>query len=72
MFACAIVGETELICAVPRRFAERFAPRLGVATTEPPLPLGDFRLTAFVPRSAMADAGLTWLLDKLGAAAPGS
>ena len=68
MFACAIVGETELICAVPRRFAERFAPG-GVAMAEPPLPLGDFRLTAFVPRSAMADAGLTWLLDKLAAAA---
>ncbi|MBB4255670.1 LysR family transcriptional regulator [Rhizobium sp. BK008] len=72
MFACAIVGETDLICAVPRRFAERFAPGLGVAMTEPPLSLGEFRLTAFVPRSAMADAGLTWMLDKLGAAARGS
>jgi len=72
MFASAFVGETELICAVPRGFAERFARGPGMAIAEPPLPLGEFRLTAFVPRSAMADAGLIWLLDKLGAAASGS
>jgi len=72
MFACAVVGETDLICAVPRRFAERFAPVMGIAVAEPPLPLGDFPLTAFVPRSAMADAGLMWLLDKLTVAAAGS
>ena len=71
MFACAVVGETDLICAVPRRFAERFAPAMGIAVAEPPLPLGDFPLTAFVPRSAMADAGLMWLLDKLTVAAAG-
>lgn len=65
MFACATIGETELICAVPRRFAERFALGAEIVIAEPPLPLGAFPLTAFVPRSAMADAGLTWLLDKL-------
>jgi DNA-binding transcriptional LysR family regulator len=69
LFACAIVGETDLICALPRRFAQRFARGAGIAIAEPPLPLGDFRLTAFVPRAAMTDAGLMWLLDKLTAAA---
>jgi DNA-binding transcriptional LysR family regulator len=72
MFACAIVGKTDLICAVPRRFGERFAPGMGIAIAEPPLPLGNFPLTAFVPKSAMADAGLMWLLDKLTVAAAGS
>lgn len=71
MFACAIVGATELICATPRRFAERFAPGMGLAIAEPPLPLGRFALTAFVPRAATADAGLMWLLDKLAAVAAG-
>jgi len=42
MFSCAVVGETDLICAVPRRFAERFAPAMSIAVAEPPLPLGDF------------------------------
>lgn len=69
MFACAIASQTDLICAVPRRFGERFAPGMGVEIAEPPLPLGQFQLTAFVPRSAMSDAGLVWLLDKLVAAA---
>ena len=72
MFACAIVGNTDLICAVPRRFGERFASDMDIAVADPPLPLGDFPLTAFVPRSAMADAGLMWLLDKLTLAAAGS
>lgn len=69
MFACSVVKETDVICAMPRRFSERFAPSMGIAIAEPPMPLGDFRLSAFVPRSAMADAGLMWLLDKLVAAA---
>jgi DNA-binding transcriptional LysR family regulator len=72
MFACVVVGETDLICALPRRFAQRFAPGMGIAIAEPPLPLGNFRLNAFVPRSAMADAGLMWLLEKLAIAAAGN
>jgi DNA-binding transcriptional LysR family regulator len=65
IFACSFIAGTELICAVPRRFAEQHAPRMDIVVAEPPLPLGAFRLNAFVPRAALADAGLQWLLRVL-------
>lgn len=65
MFALAVVAETDLITALPRRFAARHARRFGVVRREAPLPLGRFRLTAIVPRVAMMDAGLAWLFDRL-------
>ncbi|WP_343518406.1 LysR substrate-binding domain-containing protein [Sphingomonas sp.] len=65
MFACAILPETDLVCAIPRQFAARYAARFGIAVQDPPLPLGTFRLNAFVSRAALADAGLAWLLDRL-------
>ena len=46
MFALAVVAETDLIAALPRRFAAMHAPRFGVVTVEAPLPLGRFRLNA--------------------------
>ena len=39
MFALAVVAETDLISALPRRFAAMHAPRFGVVTVEAPLPL---------------------------------
>ncbi|KRC81430.1 LysR family transcriptional regulator [Sphingomonas sp. Root241] len=72
MFACAILAGTDLLCAVPRRFAGLYASRLDLATEDPPLALGRFRLNAFVSRPALMDAGILWLLDRLGAAAAGA
>lgn len=65
MFALALVAETDLITALPRRFAARHARRFGVVRREAPLPLGRFRLTAIAPKVAMMDAGLAWLFDRL-------
>jgi len=65
MFACAILPDTDLLCAVPRRFAARYAERFGIIVHDAPLPLGHFRLNAFVPRPALMDAGTVWLLDRL-------
>lgn len=65
MFALALVAETDLITALPRRFAGRHARRFGVVRREAPLPLGRFRLTAIAPKVAMMDAGLAWLFDRL-------
>jgi DNA-binding transcriptional LysR family regulator len=70
MFALAVVADTDLACALPRRFARMFGARLGVVAVEPPLPLARFPLTAVVPGQALADAGLAWLLDALGAVEP--
>lgn len=65
MFALAVIAETDLITALPRRFAAMHAPRFGIVTVEAPLPLGRFRLTAIAPKAAMMDAGLAWFFDVL-------
>ena len=68
MFALAVIAETDLISALPRRFAAMHAPRFGVVGLEAPLPLGRFRLNAVAPKVAMMDVGLAWLFDVLGKA----
>lgn len=68
MFACAILPDTDLLCALPRRFAALHAGSFGLMLAEPPLPLGRFRINAFVPRVALADTGLAWMLDQLSGA----
>lgn len=68
MSALAIVAETDLIAAVPRRFALRYADRFGVAVHAPPLPLPGSPLRAVAPKVAMMDAGIAWLFGVLGAA----
>lgn len=65
MFALAALAESDLISAIPRRFAAVHGPRFGIVHSEPPLSLPGFRLNAVAPNAAMADAGLTWLLDCL-------
>ncbi len=65
MFALTLVAESDMVCALPRRFAATYGPRFGVVGLEPPLPLGRFRLNATVPLPALADAGLSWMLDQL-------
>ena len=65
MFALSVIAETDLITALPRRFAARHAPRFGIATVEAPLRLGRFRLTAVAPKAAMMDAGLAWFFSVL-------
>ncbi|MBE1529104.1 DNA-binding transcriptional LysR family regulator [Sphingopyxis sp. OAS728] len=65
MFACAVLPATDLICAIPRTFAALHADQFGLAITEPPISFGTFRLNAFVPKAALTDAGLSWLVDRL-------
>jgi DNA-binding transcriptional LysR family regulator len=72
MFALALLAESDLICAVPRRFAAAHAARFGVVAIEAPLPLGQFRMNIVAPKVAMMDAGLAWLVGLLQAAGPQS
>jgi DNA-binding transcriptional LysR family regulator len=65
MFALAVVADTDLISALPRRFVAMHAARFGVLSLEAPLPLTNFQLNAIVPRAAMMDAGLAWIFDLL-------
>jgi DNA-binding transcriptional LysR family regulator len=70
MFALAVIAETDLISALPRRFAAMHAARFGVVGLDAPLPLDRFRLNAVAPKAAMMDAGLAWLFDMLGRTEP--
>jgi DNA-binding transcriptional LysR family regulator len=65
MFALAVIAETDLISALPRRFVTMHAARFGVTAVEAPLQLARFRLHAVVPTVAMMDAGLAWFFDAL-------
>lgn len=65
MLALAIVAETDLVTALPRRFAVMHAARFGIAALDAPLTLPGFRVNAVAPRVAMMDAGLAWLFDLL-------
>jgi DNA-binding transcriptional LysR family regulator len=65
MFALALLPESDLICTVPRRFAEAHASRFGLLTIDAPLPLGKFRVNIVAPQVAMMDAGLAWLVGLL-------
>lgn len=66
MFALAVIADSDLIGALPRRFAATYAARFGVVAQEAPLPLRLFRLNAVAPAAAMADMGLAWLFGVLG------
>jgi DNA-binding transcriptional LysR family regulator len=68
MFALAVIADTNLICALPRKFVALHGGRFGVVGTEAPLPLDRFRVRAIAPKVAMMDSGLAWLFDKLGTA----
>jgi DNA-binding transcriptional LysR family regulator len=68
MLALAIIADTDLISALPRRFVALHAARFGVLVLDAPMPLPDFRLNAIVPKVATMDAGLTWLFDQLAGA----
>lgn len=63
--ALCVVAETDLACAVPRRFAELHARRFELALWEPPFDLGTFALHAVAPEAALLDQGLAWLWDTI-------
>jgi DNA-binding transcriptional LysR family regulator len=65
MFALSVVAESDLVCALPRRFAAMHAARFGIASLEIPLPMGRFQLHAVTPKAALMDAGLKWLFELL-------
>ena len=71
MLALAVVAETDLATALPRRLAEMHAARFGIVSIDAPLPLPGFRVNAIAPKVAMMDAGLAWLVELLAHSAKG-
>jgi DNA-binding transcriptional LysR family regulator len=62
MQALAIVAQSDLVAAVPRRFFTRYGDRFQVVSSEPPFPLPGGQIRAIAPQVATTDAGLSWLL----------
>jgi DNA-binding transcriptional LysR family regulator len=70
MMALDLVGKTELISALPRRFVDMHAEHFGVAFAELPLTFGRrSTVLAALPKAALMDAGMVWLMGALGRAA---
>jgi len=69
MQALAIVAESDLICALPRQFVAKHGPRYKVVTSEPPFPFLNSPIRAIVPKAAISDGGLAWLLNAIERAA---
>ena len=65
MMALALIAETDLIAALPRRLVAMHAARLGLTSTEAPLPFRRDRIQAVVSKAAMMDAGVAWLFGVL-------
>jgi DNA-binding transcriptional LysR family regulator len=65
MFALAVIAETDLISAMPRRFVALHGPRFGVVSAEAPINLPGFKLTIVTPKVALKDTGLAWLVEAL-------
>jgi hypothetical protein len=66
MLALDLLTKTQLICVLPKRFVEMHAERFAVATAKLPLILGAPAVQAVVPKAALMDTGLVWLLHALG------
>jgi DNA-binding transcriptional LysR family regulator len=67
MFALALLTETDLIAAIPRRLFDLHGKRFKLEAAKPPLPLPRFALNIVTPKPAMRDAGLAWLVQTLKA-----
>jgi DNA-binding transcriptional LysR family regulator len=65
MLAVDLVSKTDLISVLPRYFVEMHAGRFDIITV--PLPLQDFwpPVKAVVPKAALMDAGIVWLLERI-------
>ncbi|MCZ4092303.1 LysR family transcriptional regulator [Sinorhizobium psoraleae] len=65
LLALDLVSKTQLICFLPKRFVAMHAERFAVATAKLTLGLGSPSVQAVVPKAALMDTGLVWLLDVL-------
>jgi DNA-binding transcriptional LysR family regulator len=65
-FALSVLAETEMVSALPRRFVAIHGARFNIVAVKAPLPLPRFSINIVLPKVAMMDAGLAWLVQLLG------
>lgn len=63
--AVAAIASSDLVGALPRRFAALTAETYPVRIIEPPLPLAPSDLCAVASQAAMLDPGISWLLEMI-------
>ena len=61
--AAATIAGSDLIGAMPRRFATVAAQHYPVDIVEPPIPINSAAIHAIVPKAAMLDGGIAWLMS---------
>jgi DNA-binding transcriptional LysR family regulator len=66
IFALSVLAETEMVAALPRRFVEVHGARFNVVAVKAPLTLPRFSINVVLPKVAMMDVGLAWLVQLLG------
>src|SRR4029453_12613876 len=66
IFALSVLAETEMVSALPKRFVDIHGARFNVVAVKAPLPLPRFSINIVLPKVAMMDAGLAWLVLLLG------
>ena len=64
MSAMTVLGETDLVCAIPRRLVKRYGRRLSVGDVDPPIPLPQDTIAAVAAKAATADPGIAWLIER--------
>lgn len=66
--ALDVIGRTDLLGAIPRRFAEHHAAAFGLAVADLPLPQPPSPIYALAPKAALADLGIAWLIERIAGA----
>ena len=70
LLGLAILGETELVCAMPRGLVIRYAQRFGVSAIEPPVPLRADPIELVCPSAILHDPAMTWIIAKIAECYP--
>lgn len=65
LMALEVVASSDLITAVPRVFLAPLASRFGLTMVEMPFELPQAEMRTVVPKAALADTGLQWLLNTI-------
>ena len=61
MQALALLAQTDLMAALPRKLVATHAARFGLTSTEAPFPLRRYPIRAVATKAALMDAGVAWL-----------
>jgi DNA-binding transcriptional LysR family regulator len=65
MLAMALLAETDLIAALPRRLAAIYGERFGLMSLDLPVRTARNWIRVVAPKAALTDAGVAWLFETL-------